>query len=114
MKVFKIWYSCLIAVVLWPADFSTGHPLSHTLRALWWDAPATRHSLATFDFPQNSFVWEIQKIDSRHTFPTTHHPPPLGAGFLGTSAPPGLPAASPRISFALAAAPRWYRVGSAG
>ncbi len=35
------------------------------LRASRWPGPATRRSLATFDFPQNSFVWEIQKIDSR-------------------------------------------------
>jgi hypothetical protein len=26
---------------------------------------ATTGSRATFDFPQNSFVWEIKKIDSR-------------------------------------------------
>jgi hypothetical protein len=26
---------------------------------------ATVGSRATFDFPQNSFVWEIKKIDSR-------------------------------------------------
>ena len=34
-------------------------------------SPATRGSRATFDFPQNSFVWENKKIDSRPPKPQT-------------------------------------------
>lgn len=101
-----------------PADCSTGHPLSHTLRALWWGAPVTRHSLATFGFPQNSFVWQFQKIDSRHPSPTTHHPLPPAPGFLVPSALPRPPAASPCTSSACAAAAgraaRWSRVAVQG
>jgi hypothetical protein len=42
-----------------------GCPLSHTLRPAFSPIHATRASGATFDFPQNSFVWENKKIDSR-------------------------------------------------
>jgi hypothetical protein len=49
-------------------------PLSHTLRPTFSQLHATRASRATFDFPQNSFVWENKKIDSRpHNRDTKWH-----------------------------------------
>ena len=40
-------------------------PLSQVHRPTWTPLHAIPASWATFDFPQNSFVWEIKKIDSR-------------------------------------------------
>ena len=40
-------------------------PLSYTLRRCFSGSHARPGSRATFDFPQNSFVWENKKIDSR-------------------------------------------------
>jgi hypothetical protein len=57
-----------------------GCPLSHTLRPTFSPIPATPGSGATFYFPQNSFVWENKKIDSRpyngHTSPHALLPQP--------------------------------------
>jgi hypothetical protein len=40
-------------------------PFSHTHRPHFSQIHATRASRANFDFPQNSFVWEKKKLDSR-------------------------------------------------
>ncbi len=49
----------------WGARISASAPLSYTLRRTFSGAHARTGSWATFDFPQNSFVWENKKIDSR-------------------------------------------------
>jgi hypothetical protein len=56
-------------------------PLSHTRRRQRGPGHATRRSWATFYFPQNYFVWENKKIDSRpynagaHTHQAAGSPP---------------------------------------
>lgn len=55
-----------------------GCPLSHTHRPLFSRPHATRASRATFEFPQNSFVWENKKIDSRPYSRHTNRPAFLG------------------------------------
>jgi len=54
---------CALCAQAAAAAFSP--PLSQTYRPHRWGGHAAGGSRATLDFPQNSFVWEIKKIDSR-------------------------------------------------
>lgn len=60
-------------------------PLSHTLRPTFSRGHATPASGATFDFPQNSFVWENKKIDSRPYKPSAKTAAPLELGQEGAT-----------------------------
>jgi hypothetical protein len=65
-----------------------GEPPSYTHRRAFGGAHARPGSWATFYFPQNSFVWENKKIDSRPpNSKTISHAFPLTGGRLQPSLP---------------------------